>query len=166
MHLLVNNKTYIVQSIAYVSILKRDLHVQTKANLRKRRVNILDNNYSGLFCFHEEEITNHLFFNCSFSHEVWSHCYRWVDILGAQHYQSCRHFEQSIVSKELVQKLIKDGCWRGSQWCGVCGCIETPSFLQMKQQMRKGSLNWQKFNHDTGCIRRILHSRYHGTLGK
>lgn len=62
MHLLVNNKTYIVQSIAYVSILKRDLHVQTKANLRKRRVNILDNNYSGLFCFHEEETTNHLFF--------------------------------------------------------------------------------------------------------
>lgn len=74
-------------------------------------------------------------------------CYQWIGI-GVQHHHV--NIVSSILFKELVLRLIKEG-WRcGFQWCGVCGYIEIRWYLKARQSMPKRSLSWQKFDHGIG----------------
>lgn len=62
--------------------------IQIKANMRKRRVAIIDNNFSFPFYLHEEETTRHLFFNC-------------IVLLSMDRHRSsaspCQHCEQHLI---------------------------------------------------------------------
>lgn len=51
-------------------------------------------NTNCIFCEEMEESLDHLLFNCSFSHQVWTLCYSWLDVCTVLPGQSWAHFLQ------------------------------------------------------------------------
>jgi len=47
----------------------------------------------GGFCNMLEESSQHFFLDCIIAQRVWSRCYRWIDILGAQNRGIKNHME-------------------------------------------------------------------------
>jgi len=56
--------------------------VSTRANIIRRGVIV--NSTMCQLCNLAEETSLHLFIDCVFAQRVWSRCYRWIGVLGAQ----------------------------------------------------------------------------------
>ena len=77
--------------------------VQTRGNLRKRR--IIQNMEDAFcpFCGSVEETADHLFYTCSFSYSVWMSCFKWMGIYTVFPKSGLEHFSQHfshLLSKE------------------------------------------------------------------
>jgi len=54
-----------------------------------------------------EETSRHLFLECLFAQRVWSLCFRWIGVLGAQHKDLRVHFENfNLVHLSFKKNLL------------------------------------------------------------
>ena len=82
----------------------------TRCNLIRRGV--IASSSSCEMCRALEETSHHLFLECRFAQRVWSQCFRWIGILGAQHKDLKVHFENfHLVHMSCKQNLVWKGMW-------------------------------------------------------
>nr|KYP64013.1 hypothetical protein KK1_018600 [Cajanus cajan] len=63
-------------------------------NLKKRNIQIAQNEERCKFCLEETETTTHLFFHCSKVDQVWKLCYKWANFNTVLPANAIQHFQQ------------------------------------------------------------------------
>lgn len=90
----------------------------TKTNLNRCNILASEEELKCLLCKEQTKIASHLFFCCKFSGEIWNRCYRWLDLVMAQHNNPKQHFQQHYAgsfSKAVSNKAMSIWCtitWR------------------------------------------------------
>jgi len=65
-----------------------------------------------------EESSQHLFLNCVFAQRVWSRCYRWIGIFGAQNRGIKNHLENfHLIHLSNKQNQVWLGLWATTISC-------------------------------------------------
>ncbi|XP_057442575.1 uncharacterized protein LOC130734247 [Lotus japonicus] len=91
--------------------------LQTQENMLRRGIIPIGENTSCLFCHEVEETPNHLLFNCFFSYQVWTLCYRWLGALTAFPESSSLHFLQfGNEFRTLKQQGVMKTVWLAISW--------------------------------------------------
>ena len=91
--------------------------IPSRVNLFRRGVPVTSTRCA--LCNLSEESSQHLFLECVFAQQVWSRCYRWIGILGAQNKDLMNHF----INFHLAHLSNKQNqVWLGF-WAAIVSCI-------------------------------------------
>ena len=84
--------------------------IPTNDNLIRRGIQV--NSPLCAMCGLSDESSQHVFLECAQAQRVWSRCYRWIDILGANNKDIRSHFVNfSLVYLSSTQNQVWRGLW-------------------------------------------------------
>jgi len=91
--------------------------ISNRVNLLRRGVPVISPLCA--LCKLSEESSQHLFLDCGYAQQVWSWCYRWIGISGAQNKDLTNHFMNFHLT-HLSNK--QNHMWLGF-WATIVSCI-------------------------------------------
>ncbi|XP_057811921.1 uncharacterized protein LOC131026169 [Salvia miltiorrhiza] len=86
-------------------------------NLRKRKINMSEEDLQCCFCQDHEEDTNHMFISCPKTQELWDEIQRWTGISTAQPFAAAAHWlnfsecGQNKKGRKLLKAIWMSCCW-------------------------------------------------------
>ena len=91
--------------------------IPSRVNLLRRGVPVTSTLCA--LCNRSDESSQHLFLECVFAQQIWSRCYRWIGVLGAQNKDLTNHFMNFHLA-HLSSK--QNQVWLGL-WAAIVSCI-------------------------------------------